>query len=159
MSKLLRVTLKEFLISLREAQSYHAFRKEPIPLAKPDEYNQIDNCLIIPFQKFSGKSLYPGIHKKAAMMFYLLIKNHPLSNGNKRMAILAVNWFYSKNRYTLRFSKNKRVLRIFTSQDLARTYIFKLAMDTVNSDSKDKDRVVDIIERVFMKYAHCDYSH
>jgi len=39
----------------------------------------------VPFQKFSGKDLYPGLLSKAAMLFYLLIKDHPFQNGNKEL--------------------------------------------------------------------------
>ena len=43
--------------------------------------------------------LYPGFYKKAAILFYCLIKNHILSNGNKRMALLTTAYFAHINGY------------------------------------------------------------
>ena len=38
------------------------------------------------YQTFDGKELYPSIEEKAAMLFYLVVKNHSFSDGNKRIA-------------------------------------------------------------------------
>lgn len=40
-------------------------------------------------------------------MFYLLIKNHPLQNGNKRMAILTLAYFCDKNKRKLNISSQQ----------------------------------------------------
>ena len=47
--------------------------------------------------KFEGKYLYPSFINKASIMFYLLIKNHPFQNGNKRIAIAVLLAFLGKN--------------------------------------------------------------
>ena len=152
-SKLRRISLREFLLILNEAKKYHALKSEPIPEVSDTEHFQIVNCLKSPFQMFDGRALYPGIHKKAAMMFYLLIKNHPLKNGNKRLAILTTWWFYLTNGYHLRIrSRNISILEAIDVWD-SDNYIYKLAMKTVNSKSDDKDVIVSDIEKNFIKFA------
>ncbi len=49
------------------------------------------------YQTFDGKELYPSIEEKAAMLLYLVTKNHSFSDGNKRIAALLFLWFLDKN--------------------------------------------------------------
>ncbi|MCX6785530.1 MAG: Fic family protein [Candidatus Komeilibacteria bacterium] len=51
-----------------------------------------------PYQTFGGKQLYPGLIKKSAILFYLMIKNHPFQNGNKRIAMTTLFYFLYKNK-------------------------------------------------------------
>jgi len=48
-----------------------------------------------------GEELYPDVFSKAAILYYLLIKNHPFLDGNKRTAFLALMRFLNINGYTL----------------------------------------------------------
>ncbi|MEK7599116.1 MAG: type II toxin-antitoxin system death-on-curing family toxin [Patescibacteria group bacterium] len=70
---------------------------EPIPDFGSRFPNILESCLATPFQKFSGKNLYKGIFEKAATLFYLMIKNHPFKNGNKRVAMTTLFYFLYKN--------------------------------------------------------------
>jgi len=93
-----------------EEVNYLAFRlarehlefDEPIPDFSTRFPNKLESCLIIPFQKFSGKSLYPSMVSKASMLLYLMIKNHPFQNGNKRIAITTLFVFLCKNKKWLK---------------------------------------------------------
>ena len=49
------------------------------------------------YQTFDGKDLYPSIEEKAAMLLYLVVKNHSFSDGNKRIAAFLFLWFLEKN--------------------------------------------------------------
>jgi len=49
------------------------------------------------YQTFDGKDLYPSIEEKAAMLLYLIVKNHSFSDGNKRIAAFLFLWFLEKN--------------------------------------------------------------
>ena len=77
----------------REALSF----KEPIPDFSTRYPHVLESCLATPFQWFGGKSLYPGLIPKAATLFYLMIKNHPFQNGNKRIAVTTLLIFLLKN--------------------------------------------------------------
>lgn len=70
---------------------------EPIPPFNTRFPDRLESCLKTPFQKFDSKSLYSGIVLKTAMLFYLMIKNHPFQNGNKRVAVLTTLYFLSEN--------------------------------------------------------------
>lgn len=70
---------------------------EPIPDFKTRYPNVLESCLAAPFQKFATRTLYPGLIAKAAVLFYLMIKNHPFENGNKRIAVTTLLYFLHKN--------------------------------------------------------------
>ncbi|MBU1998919.1 MAG: Fic family protein [Candidatus Omnitrophica bacterium] len=70
---------------------------EPIPEFGTRFPNILESCLAVPLQTFGGKDLYPSFYKKAAMLFYLMIKNRPFQNGNKRIAITTLMYAVYKN--------------------------------------------------------------
>jgi death-on-curing protein len=91
------ITLKEVeYIAFRLAQEMLTFN-EPIPDFSTRFPNVLESCLAAPFQSFANKSLYPSLVSKAAMLFYLLIKNHPFQNGNKRIAMTTLFVFLYRN--------------------------------------------------------------
>lgn len=74
---------------------------EPIPDFGSRFPNILESCLAVPFQTFAKKDLYPRIEDKAAILFYLLIKNHPFENGNKRVAVTSLLVFLHINGFWL----------------------------------------------------------
>ncbi len=54
------------------------------------------------YQSFSGKELYPSFEEKAANLLYLIIKNHPFVDGNKRIGALLFLKFLYENLYKRR---------------------------------------------------------
>ncbi len=91
------ITLQEVeYIAFKLAKKKFSF-DEPIPDFSSRFPNALESCLAVPFQRFSGKSLYPTLVSKAAMLFYLLIKNHPFLNGNKRIAMTTLFVFLYRN--------------------------------------------------------------
>jgi death-on-curing protein len=75
---------------------------EPIPDYSTRFPNILESCLAAPFQTFGGKALYPSLLDRAALLFYLMIKNHPFQNGNKRIAMTALFVFLYLNKKWLR---------------------------------------------------------
>lgn len=75
---------------------------EPIPDFTTRFPNILESCLIVPFQTFGRKPFYKGIVGKAAILFYLMIKNHPFQNGNKRIAMTTLFVFLYKNKKWLK---------------------------------------------------------
>lgn len=49
------------------------------------------------YQGFAGEDLYPSAQEKAANLLYLVVKDHPLSDGNKRTAAALFVTFLSRN--------------------------------------------------------------
>jgi death-on-curing protein len=92
------ITVKEVeYIAFKLAKEWLAF-DEPIPDFSTRFSNILESCLATPFQTFSKKTLYQGFISKASVLFYLLIKNHPFQNGNKRIAMTTLFVFLYKNK-------------------------------------------------------------
>ncbi|MDO9112042.1 MAG: virulence protein RhuM/Fic/DOC family protein [Desulfatirhabdiaceae bacterium] len=56
------------------------------------------------YQSFGGTELYPSVEEKAAMLLYLIVKNHSFIDGNKRIA--AACFIYFLERYSLLYLKD-----------------------------------------------------
>jgi death-on-curing family protein len=108
------------------AQEHLTF-DEPIPDFSTRFPNILESCLETPFQKFFGKVPYPSLITKAGMLFYLLIKDHPFQNGNKRIAITTLIIFLYKNNQWLEAGKRQ---------------FYKFAVWVAESKPKDKDFIV-----------------
>ncbi|MFH1461107.1 MAG: type II toxin-antitoxin system death-on-curing family toxin [Patescibacteria group bacterium] len=99
MKKLSIIDIEFIAFSLaRELMAYN----EPIPDFSTRFPNILERCLVAPFQKFDKKSLYKGLIGKAAILFYLMIKNHPFQNGNKRVAMTILFVFLYQNKKWLK---------------------------------------------------------
>lgn len=75
---------------------------EPIPDFNTRFLGKLESCLKTPFQSFGKKFFYPKFEDKAAVLFYLMIKNHPFQNGNKRIAVTSLLTFLHINKKWLR---------------------------------------------------------
>ena len=123
-------------IAFRLAQEHLSFN-EPIPDFTTRFPNILESCLLTPFQKFGGKYLYPTLVSKAAMLFYLMIKNHPFQNGNKRIAITTLLLFLKQNRKWL-------------NADSEEFYNFTKWIAASPADTKEQ--MVSAIEQFIKKY-------
>jgi len=88
------------------------------------------------YQTFRGKELYRNIEEKAAHLLYLIIKDHPLSDGNKRTAAFLFVYFLDKNNYLYRKSGERKI------NDNALT---ALALLIAESDPQEKETLVKIV--------------
>lgn len=66
---------------------------EPIPDFGTRFPYKLESCIETPFQTFERKSLYKGLIEKSSILFYLMVKNHPFQNGNKRIAVMTLMLF------------------------------------------------------------------
>lgn len=80
---------------------------EPIPAFGSRFPNILESCLELPFARFNRKDLYRGLVHKSSMLFYLLVKNHPFQNGNKRIAVMCLLYFLYKNGKWLYISNDR----------------------------------------------------
>lgn len=60
-------------------------------------------------QSFSGEYLYPSIEAQAAHLLYFIIKNHPFSDGNKRIGAFMFIWFLQRNEHHLKKSGELKI--------------------------------------------------
>lgn len=110
---------------------------EPIPDFSTRFPHILESCVLTPFQTFSGKALYPSLVAKASVLFYLMIKNHPFQNGNKRIAITTLLVF-------LLF--NSKWIRVDTQE------LYNFTVWVAQSPSGFKDQVVDAIQKFIRKH-------
>ena len=110
---------------------------EPIPDFSTRFPNILESCLAVPFQEFDKKSLYQGFISKAAVLFYLLIKNHPFQNGNKRIAMTTLLYF---------LIKNKKWIKVNPVE------LYHFAVWIASSNSRLKDETVKAIEKFLKTY-------
>jgi prophage maintenance system killer protein len=68
-----------------------------------------DSSINTIYQTFDGVELYPSIEEKAAMLLYLVTKNHSFSDGNKRIAAFLFLWFLDKNNILYRENGHKLI--------------------------------------------------
>ena len=61
------------------------------------------------YQTWDGQELYPSVEEKAAMLLYLVVKNHSFVDGNKRIAATLFLWFLQNNCILYRPDGTKRI--------------------------------------------------
>ena len=88
------------------------------------------------YQTFDGKELYKTAQEKAAHLLYLTIKDHPLADGNKRIASFIFVYFLDKNGLLYRETGERKI------NDNALT---ALALLIAVSDPKEKDVLIKIV--------------
>ena len=71
--------------------------------------NLLESALAQPQQVFGGKYLYRTIFDKAAALFYSLVKNHCLVDGNKRLALTSLAVFLTLNEYVFFVEREEAV--------------------------------------------------
>lgn len=69
----------------------------------------LESAVNNPFQTFGGEDLYPTIFDKAAQLAYGLVKNHGFVDGNKRVAVHAMEVYLELNDYKMNFSQEEIV--------------------------------------------------
>jgi death-on-curing protein len=123
-------------VALRLAQETMVW-SEPIPDFSTRYTDALERCVEAIFQSYAGKDLYPGLLKKAATLFYLMVKNHPFQNGNKRIAMVTLFYF---------LFLNKKWIKVDNQE------LYNFARWVAESNAKLKDATVDAIETFFKSY-------
>ena len=88
------------------------------------------------YQTFGGEELYPSVEEKAAMLLYLVTKNHSFSDGNKRIAATLFLWFLNNNGILYRTDGTKR---------LADNTLVALTLMIAESRTEEKDVMVKVV--------------
>lgn len=91
------------------------------------------------YQTFGKKELYPSIEDKASHLLYLIIKDHPFTDGNKRLAAFLFVYFLDKNNYLFKKSGERKI------NDNA---LVAMALLIAESNPKDKETMIKIIKNI-----------
>lgn len=94
------------------------------------------------YQTFGGIELYPSIEEKAAMLLYLVVKNHSFSDGNKRIAAMLFLWFMENNGILYRNDGTKRI---------ADNTLVALTLMIAESRAEEKDVMVKVVVNLINK--------
>lgn len=96
------------------------------------------------YQTFDGIDLYPSVEEKAAMLLYLVTKNHSFSDGNKRIAATLFLWFMQNNGILYNPDGSKRIsngalvtltLMIAESRPEEKDVMVKVVVNLINKDN------------------------
>lgn len=94
------------------------------------------------YQTFDGKDLYPSVEEKAAMLLYLVTKNHSFSDGNKRIAATLFLWYMSNNGILYCKDGRKRI---------ADNTLVALTLMIAESRTEEKDVMVKVVVNLINK--------
>ena len=94
------------------------------------------------YQTFGGEELYPSVEEKAAMLLYLVTKNHSFSDGNKRIAATLFLWFLNGNRVLYHPNGTKRI---------ADSTLVALTLMIAESRTEEKDVMVKVVINLINK--------
>ncbi|MBO7477396.1 MAG: virulence protein RhuM/Fic/DOC family protein [Salinivirgaceae bacterium] len=94
------------------------------------------------YQTFDGVELYPSVEEKAAMLLYLVTKNHSFSDGNKRIAATLFLWFMDNNGILYNADGSKRI---------ADNTLVALTLMIAESRTEEKDTMVKVIVNLINK--------
>lgn len=94
------------------------------------------------YQTFGGVDLYPSVEEKAAMLLYLVTKNHSFSDGNKRIAATLFLWFLNGNGILYNEDGTKRI---------ADNTLVALTLMIAESRTEEKDTMLKVIVNLINK--------
>ena len=98
------------------------------------------------YQTFDGADLYPSVEEKAAMLLYLVTKNHSFSDGNKRIAATLFLWFMQNNGILYNSDGSKRIsngtlvaitLMIAESRPEEKEVMVKVVVNLINKELRN----------------------
>jgi prophage maintenance system killer protein len=121
--------LKKDLVSKKEASDMFGKERE----------KALEGIIKNLYQTFGGKELYKSIEEKASHVLYLIIKDHPFSDGNKRIGSFMFIYFMDRCNYLYQENGEKKI------NDNALT---ALALLIAESDPKEKDQMIALITQL-----------
>ncbi len=116
-------------------------KKEASDLFGVEYGGKLKSILGAIYQTFGGAELYSTIEEKAAHVLYLVIKDHPFSDGNKRIGSLLFVYFLEKNKYLWRKNGERKI---------SDTTLVALALLIAESDPKEKEIMIALITNLLV---------
>ncbi|MGM5629389.1 type II toxin-antitoxin system death-on-curing family toxin [Apibacter raozihei] len=122
---------------LDEEQEYST----DIPAFKNRYEGKLESILAQIKAVYFGVEVYDTIEKKAAWLFYSIIKNHPLANGNKRLALVIYFTFLLEN-----------VHRLYLDEISLETELFEMTVLVAESTEEHRQEILDMLETKTLQY-------
>jgi prophage maintenance system killer protein/prophage antirepressor-like protein len=127
------ISEKEYLEVVNKMKS--EFASDVFANPKDNSFSSSVNQI---YQTFDGIELYPTLEEKAAMLLYLITKNHSFSDGNKRIAASCFLYFMDRNGMLY-----KNETPIIDSSTL-----FALTILIAESDPKEMETIKNVVVSV-----------
>src|SRR5690606_16506791 len=130
------IQYNEALFAIEELRKQLVVKKEATSLFGNQKDKSFEGILKSVIQTFNGVYLYPTIEEQASNLLYFIIKNHPFSDGNKRIGAFIFVWFLEKNKHLLKKTGESKI------NDNALT---ALALLVAQSNPAEKELMVKLI--------------
>jgi prophage maintenance system killer protein len=98
--------------------------------------SKLKSALGVINQTFDGKYLYKSVEEKAANLLYLVIKDHPFVDGNKRIGSMLFILYLNENRILMNLEGQKKI------NDRA---LVALALLIAVSEPKEKNSLIKLV--------------
>ena len=131
-----KINYNEAIIVISELKVRLIKQKEATELFGNQKDSSFEGILKSINQTFDGNNLYPTIEEQASNLLYFIIKNHPFSDGNKRIGAFVFIWFLERNKHLLKKNGENKI------NDNALT---ALALLVAQSNPMDKDLMIKLI--------------
>lgn len=130
------IDYNEALCAIKELKNQLIQKKEATDLFGNQKDQTFSGILQSVIQTFDGIYLYPTIEEQASHLLYFVIKNHPFSDGNKRIGAFLFVWFLEKNKHLLKNNGENKI------NDNALT---ALALLVAQSNPNEKELMIKLI--------------
>lgn len=134
--EVVQISTTEFLTVINKMKS--EFASDVFANPKDNSFESSVNQI---YQTFGGQDCYPTLEEKAAMLLYLITKNHSFSDGNKRIAASCFLYFLDKN--NMLYKNNVPIIDNGT--------LFALTLLIAESNPKEMDTMKQIVVSVLNK--------
>lgn len=137
-----RLTYDETKNVINELKKELMQKGEATELFGNEKANELEGIVSNLYQTFGGEELYPSIEDKAIHLLYLIIKDHPFNDGNKRSAAFMFIYFLDKCDYLYKNNGEKKI-----NENALTT----LTLLVASSNPKEKDLLVKLIKHLIFE--------
>jgi DNA ligase (NAD+) len=131
---------EEAKLAILDLKTELSFQSEASNLFGQERGKALEGIIGNLYQTFGGEDLYPSIEEKAAHLIYFIIKDHPFSDGNKRIGCLLFLLFLNINGFKLKAvtpeSLTALALLIAESDPKQKEIIIKLVVNLLNENGQ-----------------------
>ena len=131
-----RIEYKEALSAISGLKQILLHQQEATELFGQQKDNSFEALLGNVAQSFDGKYLYPSVEEQAAYLLYFIIKNHPFTDGNKRIGAFMFVWFLARNKYHLKRNSEYKI---------SNNTLVAIALLVAQSDPSQKDIMIKLV--------------
>jgi prophage maintenance system killer protein len=135
----LEYSIAKYAIERLKSELIH--KKEATNLFGHERSGALEGIIGNLYQTFDGKELYPSIEEKAAHLLYFIIKDHPFSDGNKRIGCLLF-LFYLSTKGVVNTIKSNEAGEYIYEKYVTPESLTMLALLIAESDPMEKEIMI-----------------